>query len=342
MSGLLAESFDRLSLATISTKYTGLVSGGAHDIGAGFARYGKGLKLASFNGNYFSFQRLLGVTRTVLYAGCAFNPRIASQKLIGGFLKDGAIRTMFGFTGGLVPMVKVSGDTTVALATEAVTLTNWAHLNVKFTFGAPGAGRVDFRINGVDAGNATGLNIGTDANTFIFGRGAGWIWGGSDGGDLWIDDVYVNDDQGAEANGWLGDRRVFSIRPSGAGSSTQMVPTGAPTNHESVDDDVQDADATYVSTANVGDSDLYTKEALADAKNISFVQLNGVFRSDDATSRTARLLLKSGAITAESADVGFTNSYINKSHILHLDPNTGAPFTVANFNAAEIGQKLTS
>lgn len=342
MAGLFAESFDRLSIATLSTKFTGYVAGGAHSINPAYGRYGRGLLLTSYVGNNFSFQQLLGVTRSVLWVGCALNPRAASARVVGGFYKDATLRCMFGFNNILQPIVAVSGGGIVAAGTRAANTNEWVYLNIKFTFGGAGACRVDFRMNGEDAGSQAGLTLGADANNFLFGRGSAWIWGGFDVGDIWMDDVYVNDDQGAQANGWLGDRKVFSCRVNAAGSSAQMTPNGAATNHGCVGDDVQDADATYVATAGVGNTDLYGKEALVDAKNIAFAQLNAVLRSDDATARTARLLLKSGAVVEESADLGFTNSYVGKRHILHLDPATGLPFSVGSFNAAEIGQKLTS
>lgn len=342
MAGLHSESFDRLSIATLTTKYSAYVGGGGHAIDAAYGRAGRGLLLTSYIGNFFSFQKLLGVTRSVLYIGVALNPRDAAAKVVGGWYSNTDLRCMFGFNSSLQPILAQAGGVIVAAGNKAAHTNAWCYLGIKCTFGAPGAGRVDFRLNREDAGSVTGLNLGPDANNLLIGRGNAWIWGGFDTGDVWMDDLIVYDDQAPTPSDWIGDHRVFSCRVNGAGSLTQMAPTGAATNHGCTGDDIHDGDATYVATSTPGDTDLYAKEALANAKNIKWVQLNGVFRSDDATSRTARLVLKSGAATAESADVGFANSYIGKSHIEHTDPNTGAAFTPANFNAAEIGQKLTS
>src|SRR5262249_10906170 len=68
------------------------------------------------------------------------------------------------------------------------------------------------------------------------------------------DDLYVCDATGTTNNNFLGDVRIQSLLPNGAGASTQFTPTGSGTNYLNVND-VPDVATTYNSSSTVGDRD---------------------------------------------------------------------------------------
>ncbi len=75
--------------------------------------------------------------------------------------------------------------------------------------------------------------------------------------------------------------------------------------------------------------------------------INGVIhrtlaRKDDAGARSIKQLCESGGTEELSATIALSSSYSYYDDILELDPNTGAAWTAANFNAATFGVKEMS
>jgi len=65
-------------------------------------------------------------------------------------------------------------------------------------------------------------------------------------------------------------------------------------------------------------------------------------RKTDGSARSIRADCKSGATTAASAaDLALSTNYFCYQGFFEVDPNTSAAWTVANWNAAKKGIKVT-
>ena len=142
----------------------------------------------------------------------------------------------------------------------------------------------------------------------------------------------------------MGDVRVGSLLPDGAGSSTQWTPLSG-NNWENVDDTDIDGDTTYVSTSGVGNLDLYTFNDIvaSGAINIHAVQLSaGVRKTNEAESKITGLIIRPESTNYLVASGIVSTSYKYLSHIMQNNPETSSGWTVAEVNASEFGIRVES
>lgn len=197
------------------------------------------------------------------------------------------------------------------------------------------------RLGGVDeiiipASSNTDANASGVANRVLFG---GAVYPGYHV----FGDLVIMDGTGTVNNDFLGDQRVESLRPTGAGSHTDMALTGAATNWQAVSEAVEDGDTSYVSTGTLNQIDTY---AIADLSNtplsVAGVQITILNRKDDAGSRGAAVVLRSGGVDYSGPSFGVADSYLASSAVWEVDPNTSAAWTGTSVNALEAGVKLVS
>lgn len=138
---------------------------------------------------------------------------------------------------------------------------------------------------------------------------------------------------------------IFDLAPTGAGSSTDWVATGAGgVNWDAVNDDTSvDSDTSYVASSTVGALDLYALTDLpAGAGSIVGVMQWAVARKDDASARILQLAMKSGATESDGSNISLANSYAAYWRALETDPNTGAAWAASAVNALELGEKVAA
>jgi len=108
-----------------------------------------------------------------------------------------------------------------------------------------------------------GQDFGTDPTVgrVTFGN----MFGTSIAGDVYYDDIAINDTYNGVNDSWPGEGGIYWIRPNGPGSSEQFYPfPGAGEhNYEDVDEVPPDDDTTYVQADDVLDKDLYDMEDLS-------------------------------------------------------------------------------
>lgn len=212
----------------------------------------------------------------------------------------------------------------------------WNYVEVWITVSST-VGTVLVKVNGETLVNLTGQNTQNTANTTFDTL--------SYTGNT-IDDFYYADTTTGPGsfpcNAPLGDVRVFTAFPIG-NSSVTWTPL-ANTNWQEVSEVAMDGDTSYNFTTTAGDEDLLNFSALANTVNkILGVQVTGAYRKDDATMRTVKQALKSGA----TEQYGTTNSlpdttYAYFTDLWTLDPNTSASWTLAGVNGIAAGYNLVS
>ena len=205
-------------------------------------------------------------------------------------------------------------------------------------------GSATVRVNGVNWINVSSVNTQNSANST-----ANTIQIGFDSGSIpsipnviLVDDLYICDSTGTKNNTFLGDCRVETLYPNGAGANTNWTPkSGA--NYTNVNEAQFDGDTSYVSSCTVNQVDTYTMNSLptTPVKIFGIQQTFAVSKSDAGNRSASGQILSGGSTTANSA-AGVPNSYLFMRNIAELDPATGVSWVASGVNSVQTGIKLVS
>lgn len=234
------------------------------------------------------------------------------------------------------------GSTGTVLAQTAegtITAGTTYHVEVRFSI-HDSTGSYEVKLDGVSVLSGTGADTqnGSPAtwDRFYVGYGGAPSYSSQYG----IDDVYLGYDDG-DGFDLLGDCRVDTLYPNGAGNSADWTPS-AGANYECVDEVSTDGDTTYVSTDTTTNLDLYAFTDLSHSPaNIHAVQLVTAARKEDAGTVTIQPKSRVGGTTRDAgAAFGPTTSYAMNRVLLAQDPDTSSAWTQSGVNAAEFGVEL--
>lgn len=257
----------------------------------------------------------------------------ASQVTLRLF-NDGSLRFFLG-NGTGTPLGSAS-------ATGLISASTWVYIEAKVTIDAS-AGAVELRINGNTSAviSATGLNTKSTANTWVSGVSLS-----SPTGNSLFDDWYMLDTTGASPlNTYLGNIRIVTDVPNGAGSHTQFTPTNPTNVNWSNVGNIPANTAEYNADGTVNDIDSYAFPNIGGSP-ASVLFLNHWYKAelDTAGTRTVVPGCRSGGSdffdTTPQTPPNGTYKYFNKPWT--VDPNTSSAWTVANAQSAELSLKINS
>lgn len=156
-----------------------------------------------------------------------------------------------------------------------------------------------------------------------------------------VDDLYVCNSLGSTNNDFLGDCKVETILPSGAGANTNWTPS-AGSNYECVDDVPANDDTDYVSTSSTGSIDTYDFPNLSSSSGTVYGICQYLHaRKADAGSRTLKSVIRSGGTNyPNSNNHSIGDNYAEYFDIVEQDPDTSSAWTISGVNAAEFGVEL--
>jgi hypothetical protein len=230
--------------------------------------------------------------------------------------------------------------TLIATSVAGVLDGNWHYVEVFASINAT-TGQVTVKVDGNAVITFTGntKNGGTSTNIDAVRFRTGKYFASSNC-IISIDDLYVCDATGGVNNTFLGDVRVQSMAPSGAGSSTQLTPTGAANNYANVNENPYNS-ATYNASSTVGQRDTYTLSDLAaNTTSVFGVQSVAHMQKSDAGTANAKIALKSGAGVYYDATQSLGSSTAAYTQVRETDPATATAWTVGNANALEAGMEV--
>ncbi|MDR6861983.1 hypothetical protein [Phycicoccus sp. 3266] len=234
------------------------------------------------------------------------------------------------------------GGTVIATA-SGVDLSVFHYIEVSATV-ADSGGRAIVKVDGITVIDFTGDTKNGGTNTTLDALALSQpVIGGSI--RYWFDDVYIcsgvdSGIAGMPNNDFLGDRQVVTLRPSGAGSSTQLAPTGSATNWQNVDETPFDA-ADYNASAVVGQRDTYALGDLPSGSGVVHgIQNCMIAQKSDAGNANMKTAVKSGAGVYYGPVVGLATSPAWSGTIRESDPATSAAWTAAGVNALEAGAEV--
>jgi hypothetical protein len=269
-----------------------------------------------------------------------------------GFMSAGvpvfsvAINAALGITVNAVNGFSSSGgnfSVTSTLGSSAATglsqIGNWQYLEICAQAGVGGTGTITIYLQGVVVLTLTGLTLSTTFDTVCVLNGVFSVSNGQLDGTFTVDDMYLNNTTTP-----LGPIRVSTIRPSGAGASTQWSPlTGA--NWTQVSETLVDGDTSYVFSNTVGQSDLYGMNPLpVTPPSIFGVNVVTFAEATDANPRSIYAQIRSGlgSTVYTGSAITLSGGYFRYDRMLTQDPFSAAAWTVTGVNGSQIGPNLAT
>jgi hypothetical protein len=227
---------------------------------------------------------------------------------------------------------------------NAVASLGWAYVEIKAVVAAGPSGSVTVQINGSTVFNQSGLNTSNDGTTGVTGilLGTANVSQTSSGFTSYFDDVYASDTSGnAPYNTFLGPVRVVTQFPIANGSIINFTGLAHHPNWQNVSEADMDSDATYNSSNQTGNIDIFSAGTLpGSASGVYAVKVTAVGRIDDSGIRTVQTILESGTAIAVGHNVNLVGSYQYFSDMYTLDPNTGGAWTPSGVNLSQFGYKI--
>lgn len=354
MALLYFDGFESYPTADITKRWSGNSSFTGWSVGA-TGRNGNGMTVSNTSSRWLG-RGIGSYTTTSLFGGCAFKiaafPVSWALPIMGfGFASSNNWQTVILIDPvGNIQFGRTFGTNQPFLLTATknyVVPGVWYYIELKSTLKSSTlAGDCKIWLEGTEIFSiASGVDLtttyGTTADTFYLGS----LPTANTNIGIIYDDVYVCDGTGSVNNTQLGDMRVESLLPGGAGTTTQWTPN-ASTNYSRVNETSQDGDTTYVATSTTGNIDSYAIGNLAiTPSSVAGVQVCTVAKKTDGGVRNTGSVIRSGGTNYDhgsSKPFILTSGYTTNVDIWELDPNGSIAWTGTSVNALEAGVKLVS
>jgi hypothetical protein len=229
-----------------------------------------------------------------------------------------------------------TGSQTVLASSAAGAWSNnvWHYVEVSATI-SDTTGTVVVKVDGATVVTYTGdTKNGGTANSVDMIE-----WQAYNGGGIhvWVDDLYIANDQGTINNDFLGDSRVYTLSPTGAGANTGWTPSTAP-NWDCVNE-LPASSTDYVFAGSAGLRDTYACADLPGSPAAVFgVNAVAIAKKTDAANRTVKTVIRRGSTDyVDTTGLALSTADNVAVGLRETDPSTSAAWTVANVNAMEIG-----
>lgn len=334
MSGLIFEGFDGLQTSDLANLNGFLAASLAFtSVAVGAGRFG-GNALSVTEFNQPGLNVLLPPATTSLVFGMAL-------KLSGTLNTTCGILEVVPATGGGVNIgVNAAGQlffansgTIFATSTASVQSGAWNYVEVSIVLGASAV----MRLNTINVISYSG-NVGAGATGYQSLNFNGNMYSNL---SALFDDFYcIPVGAGSSYSTFLGDCRVISRLPTN-NQQSQWAPLTGTSNVAMIQENPEDGDTTYNSSATPGQQDFYSSTvALPGAPSQVFaVNTSSFARKDDAGTRQIANVIKSGTSTAQGATDTLNTgaAYTRYTDSFEVDPATSAAWSPAAAVAVEFG-----
>lgn len=252
---------------------------------------------------------------------------------IDGPISSGGIVAISNEGDGNITTVRDANGNSWDVSSSWPALGSWFYLEIAADVNAASSNIV-VRIDGTEILNVTGATDNSgDATAVVLGSG------NNPETSTW-DDTILMDDQGTQNNGFLGPRRIVTLRPNAAGDSADWSTTGSSTNYENVDDAPgPNGDTDYNASGTSGDLDLFEHEDISLTVNeINAVQVQVKGKNAAGTGQTVAPTVKSGTTVSNGTSTQIvSSSYTAIRAVFENDPDTGTAWTKSGVNNAQAG-----
>lgn len=222
----------------------------------------------------------------------------------------------------------------------------WFYLEVKWKPGLGTDGFIEIRVNTVvvmsipNCQTAMGTPYGGYPGVDVMHVHSG----GTNSGAHNLDDMYFLDSLGAQNNDYLGNVRVKAQFPTGDSAVQWAIGGSAPaaTNWQSVLNSTLDA-TKFIYSSTPSDRDLYTVDANISSPYIYGMEIDGIYRQDDATQRVVRNTWQTDLGTDVNGIDHYTYGFfVNQYDLWETNPDTGLAFTQSEINNILMGPEVVS
>lgn len=351
---LFCDGFDHYNTAAAFLAKYGTTLNGAYTINSSAGRNGTaGIRL-----NDTTFYGAQGVPVILpsnitgkVFVGFAVNMALrAAEQCLVAFMDNTTVQCTVNIQTDMKINVRrgnTGSGTIVATSTNAISYGAYHYFEVAITVHNT-AGTIDVRWDGQNVAGLSGLtsqNTRNGSNNYcnkvnLYGAPSNTALGGS-ATIVDVDDLYICDDSGSNNNTFLGDVRVQSIFPSGAGNQTDFTPS-AGSNFQTVDETTPNDDTDYNSSSTANHIDLFAMGDITPTSGTIKAVVVWVYcRKDDAGSRQLAPAVRSGGTNAFATTINVGSSYAYYQGLFELDPASAA-WTITTVNSIEAGYKLIS
>ncbi len=213
-------------------------------------------------------------------------------------------------------------------------------------------------VNGVSQGSATLDTTVTVSSLFtqtgIFGTNPtpqspavfnriGFLSGVTTNGGAKFSDFYLNNGSGSTNTGPFGVVEVDAYPlPDGDGGILQWSPLGGTgTQYSQINTLPAPGNTSYVSSSTPGQRSSFTwQDIVSFSGTVKTVQLSYSARSNDEGLRSFQSTIGNTGSEQQGVENGLPNDFIYFHQCFDIDPATGLPWTVTNFNAKQFGVGL--
>lgn len=157
--------------------------------------------------------------------------------------------------------------------------------------------------------------------------------------DIYIDDVYLLNEQGARNNDFLNDCRVESLYPNANGNYSQFDSTPGGNNYETVDENPP-VDADYVEGDSSAEKDSYGFENLSGPGGIAGVQVQLYGKTDDMGVRDVKALTRQSGADYLGDTITFNGTARCWTQLWEDNPADAAQWEPADINNGEFGMEV--
>lgn len=334
MSLLFIDSFDDRS-SNLSGKYD--ASSGTPTAGGG-GRTGNALSKPNAASFYLEKNVPTGATFIV-----GFAIKVATLAVVTTLIEfmDGATTQIFVRQNADNSLSVVNGSGTVlgsSTTAQHLTTASFTYLEFKATINNT-TGSYELRADGATWISGSGANTRNSANNQA--TSVRMRWSDTTANVCNYDDYYICNSAGSVNNDFLGAIKIECKFPSGAGTTTQLTPTGAASNWDCVNDTTPNDDTDYVASATVGQEDTYAlQDMTATVGTVVGVQYGLRARKDDAAVRQIAPVRRHAGTDYVGSTVTLTNSYANYYQLDETNPGTSAPYTISDINNLEAGVRI--
>lgn len=270
------------------------------------------------------------------------------------FVRSGTVELIIQVnSSGFLEVRRTSGTGTLLGTTSghAAWATNsWRHLQVKVNLHTS-TGSVEVKIDGVTGLSLSGVQTAvTSGAVTMIQIQSGQAGSGSSNqvrlDDLWVcDGVDASSTQGRPYNDYLGDLKVATLVPDGAGDATFWTPsTGA--NYAAVDESPPNTtDYVAASSSDTGVRDLYTLQDLpSNALEVLAMRPNlYVGKSDVGFARIAPCVKQDGVVGTDAPLIVSSVGYSSLAgEVRTTRASDGTPLTVADLNNTQAGFEVAA
>jgi hypothetical protein len=339
MALVFCDGFDHYTTSLFTTKWDARGGSGDLTIGTSYRRGSTGQGLWwRYNSGEPNFRKDLPSNATYTF-GLALQPvaSIGADDPLISLRESGTTHISLQYDSSNHLKVVMGASTVLGTGSTVLQVSTWYYVELKVTIN-DSTGSFELRINGQTETSGSGVdtrNGGTGVIDNIYFTTAQFS-------SQYMDDFYVCDGSGSVNNSFLGDIKIETLYPSGAGTTTQFTPsTGS--NYQNVDETTPNDDTDYNYTSTTGNKDTYAYADLATTAGIVYgVQQLIYARKDDAGTRTIAPVARSGGTDYDGSTVSLLDTYTYFRSVRDVNPNTSSGWTISEVNGAEFGVKLVS